>query len=67
MATVIVTGSAGYIGGQTALMLADLGHRVVGIDKSKCPKRLKSVFHDYIEKDFAYKDALMELQSTPNF
>ena len=56
--TVVVTGAAGYIGGQTVLMLADLGHRVVGIDKTKCPKRLKSVFHDYIEKDFAHKDAL---------
>jgi UDP-glucose 4-epimerase len=59
--TVVVTGAAGYIGGQTALMLADLGHRVVGIDKNKCPKRLKSVFDDYIEKDFAHKDALVKL------
>jgi len=59
--TVVVTGAGGYIGGQTALMLADLGHRVVGIDKSKCPKRLKSVFHEYIEQDFAHKDALIKL------
>ena len=59
--TVVVTGAAGYIGGQTALMLADMGHRVVGIDKTKCPKRLKSVFHDYIEKDFAHKDALIKV------
>ena len=59
--TVVVTGAAGYIGGQTALMLADLGHRVVGIDKNKCPKRLRSVFDDYIEKDFAHKDALVKL------
>jgi UDP-glucose 4-epimerase len=59
--TVVVTGAAGYIGGQTALMLADLGHRVVGIDKVKCPKRLKSVFHDYVERDFSDKDALVKL------
>ena len=59
--TVVVTGAAGYIGGQTALMLADSGYRVVGIDKSKCPKRLKSVFHEYIEQDFAHKDALVKL------
>ena len=59
--TVVVTGAAGYIGGQTALMLADSGYRVVGIDKSKCPKRLKSVFHDYVEKDFAHKDALVNV------
>jgi nucleoside-diphosphate-sugar epimerase len=56
--TVVVTGAAGYIGGQTALMLADLGHRVVGIDKNKCPKRLKSVFDDYIERDFSDKETL---------
>jgi UDP-glucose 4-epimerase len=59
--TVVVTGAAGYIGGQTALMLADLGHRVVGIDKNKCPKRLKSVFDDYIERDFSDKDALVKI------
>ena len=59
--TVVVTGAAGYIGGQTALMLSDSGYRVVGIDKSKCPKRLKSVFHEYIEQDFAHKDALIKL------
>ena len=59
--TVVVTGAGGYIGGQTALMLADSGHRVVGIDKNKCPKRLKSVFDDYIEKDFAHKDSLVKL------
>jgi len=59
--TVVVTGAGGYIGGQTALMLADSGYRVVGIDKNKCPKRLKSVFDEYIEKDFAHKDALVKL------
>ena len=59
--TVVVTGAAGYIGGQTALMLADSGYRVVGIDKSKCPKRLKSVFDDYIEQDFSDKDPLVKI------
>jgi len=59
--TVVVTGAGGYIGGQTALMLADLGHRVVGIDKVKRPKRLKSIFDDYIENDFAHKDSLVKL------
>jgi UDP-glucose-4-epimerase GalE len=59
--TVVVTGAAGYIGGQTALMLADSGYRVVGIDKNKCPKRLKSVFDDYVERDFSDSDALVKL------
>jgi UDP-glucose 4-epimerase len=59
--TVIVTGAAGYIGGQTALMVADAGYRVVGNYKSKCPKRLKSVIHEYIERDFSDKDALVKI------
>jgi UDP-glucose 4-epimerase len=61
MSTVVVTGAAGYIGGQTALMLADSGHRVVGIDRSPCPPHLKSAFDDYVEQDFAHKDALVKL------
>ncbi len=61
MKTVIVTGAAGYIGGQTALMLADSGYCVVGIDKSKCPKQLQSMFHDYIEQDFADKNSLVQV------
>jgi UDP-glucose 4-epimerase len=59
--TIVVTGAAGYIGGQTALMLADSGYRVVGIDKSKCPKQLKSVFDDYVERDFSDSDALVKV------
>jgi len=59
--TVVVTGAGGYIGGQTALMLADSGHRVVGIDKIKCPEHLQSTFDDYIENDFAHNDALVKL------
>ena len=59
--TVVVTGAGGYIGGQTALMLADSGYHVVGIDKNKCPKRLRSVFDDYIEKDFVHRDTLVKL------
>ena len=58
---IVVTGAAGYIGGQTALMLADSGHCVVGIDKDPCPEHLQSVFHEYIEQDFAHKDALIKL------
>ena len=59
--TVVVTGAGGYIGGQTALMLADSGYRVVGIDKIKCPEHLQPTFDDYIENDFAHKDSLVKL------
>jgi UDP-glucose 4-epimerase len=61
MKTVVITGAAGYIGGQTALMLADAGHKVVGIDKSQCSKQLQSVFSDYIEQDFSHKDSLVKI------
>lgn len=61
MNTVLVTGAGGYIGGQTALTLKDTGHRVVGIDRVKCPEHLQSTFDDYIENDFAHKDALVKL------
>ena len=31
--TIVVTGVAGYIGGQVALQLKDAGHTVIGIDR----------------------------------
>ena len=59
--TAVITGAAGYIGGQTALMLADSGHCVVGIDKDPCPEHLQSVFHEYIEQDFVHRNTLIKL------
>ena len=58
MATVIVTGSAGYIGGQTALLLKDAGHTVFGIDRRDPPKHLQGVVDGYLYQDFASDVAL---------
>jgi UDP-glucose 4-epimerase len=58
MATVIVTGSAGYIGGQTALLLKDAGHVVYGIDRRDPPKHLLGVCDGYLYQDFASDVAL---------
>jgi UDP-glucose 4-epimerase len=58
MATVIVTGSAGYIGGQTALQLRDLGHAVYGIDRRKSPQHLAEVCNGFLHQDFASDMAL---------
>ena len=49
---VIVTGAAGYIGGETALKLKDKGHTVIGIDRRPCPAHL-SCFDHYVQEDFA--------------
>ena len=40
---VLVTGAAGYIGGQTLLHLSDLGHEVVGFDRVNLAFNLVSV------------------------
>jgi UDP-glucose-4-epimerase GalE len=55
---VIVTGSAGYIGGQTALLLKDAGHEVYGIDRRDPPKHLLGVCNGYLYQDFASDVAL---------
>lgn len=58
MSTVIVTGSAGYIGGQTALLLKDAGHSVYGIDRRDPPKHLLGVCNGFLFQDFASDVAL---------
>ena len=58
MSVVIVTGSAGYIGGQTALLLKDAGHEVYGIDRRDPPKHLLGVCNGYLYQDFASDVAL---------
>lgn len=58
MSTIIVTGSAGYIGGQTMLLLKDAGHTVYGIDRRNPPKHLLGVCDGYLYQDFASDVAL---------
>jgi UDP-glucose 4-epimerase len=58
MSVVIVTGVAGYIGGQTALMLKDAGHEVYGIDRREPPKHLRGVCDKFLYQDFASDVAL---------
>jgi UDP-glucose 4-epimerase len=55
---IIVTGSAGYIGGQTALLLKDAGHEVYGIDRRDPPRHLLGVCDGYLYQDFASDVAL---------
>ena len=58
MSVVIVTGSAGYIGGQTALLLKDAGHEVYGIDRRQPPSHLQGVCDKFLFQDFASDVAL---------
>lgn len=48
---VVVTGAAGYIGGQIALQLRDAGHTVTGIDRRPLPGHLDGVMQ-FVQADF---------------
>ena len=48
---VVVTGAAGYIGGQIALMLNDAGHSVTGIDRRPLPRHLEGAMK-FVQADF---------------
>jgi UDP-glucose 4-epimerase len=56
--TIIVTGSAGYIGGQIVLALKDAGHTVYGIDRQQPPRHLLGVVDKFLYQDFASDVAL---------
>lgn len=58
MSVVIVTGSSGYIGGQTVLALKDAGHTVYGIDRRQPPRHLRDTCDGYLSQDFASDVAL---------
>jgi len=49
---VIVTGVAGYIGGQVALQLKDAGHTVTGIDRRPLQKHQTSLLDSFVLADF---------------
>jgi UDP-glucose 4-epimerase len=48
---VVVTGAAGYIGGQVALQLQDAGHSVTGIDRRPLPQHLRGIMK-FVQADF---------------
>ena len=48
---VVVTGAAGYIGGQIALQLKDAGHSVTGIDRRPLPRHLQGIM-SFVQADF---------------
>lgn len=58
MKTVIVTGSSGYIGGQTAIALKLAGHRVVGVDNRPVPVHLSKFLDHHVCQQFESPGAL---------
>jgi len=59
--TVIVTGAAGYIGGQTMLTLRDQDMRVIGIDLRSLPQHLTSVPDRFYQEDFGSEHGLSRI------
>ena len=57
---ILITGSSGYIGGQTMLMLKDAGHTVIGIDTVAPPNHLRGIPDRFYQEDFA-KDRGLQL------
>ncbi len=62
---VVVTGAAGYIGGEISLLLKDAGHEVVGIDRRPCPEHLSrlNAFDRFVQADFDSDEAYRMLIS----
>lgn len=56
--TILVTGAAGYIGGETVLRLKDSGHTVIGVDTVACPEHLRSTADRFYQEDFSNSYAL---------
>jgi UDP-glucose 4-epimerase len=50
---VLVTGAAGFIGGETMLRLKDAGHTVVGVDTVALPVHLGAISDRFYQEDFA--------------
>ena len=58
---IVVTGAAGYIGGQIALRLADAGQKVLGIDLRHPHSGLTSAFTEFVQGDFAEETSLTKI------
>jgi len=60
---IVITGAAGYIGGQTALAFKDQGHTVIGIDIRPLPENLRTIGLDrFFQEDFSNLYSLQLLE-----
>ena len=58
---IVVTGVAGYIGGQVALQLKDAGHTVTGIDRRPLQKHQTGLLDSFVLADFDSDTAFKKL------
>lgn len=58
--TVVVTGSSGYIGGQTVLKLKEAGYTVAGIDVRPPPAHIQSSLDHCYQGDFAQGEIALD-------
>lgn len=58
---ILVTGAAGYIGGETMLRLKDAGYKVIGLDTVVCPLQLRTVADQFYQEDFSQPRGLQVL------
>ena len=58
---VVVTGAAGFIGGEIMLRLKDAGHRVLGIDFAPMPDHLQGVADHFLFRDFDDQTSVAEM------
>jgi len=65
---VLVTGCAGYIGGQTAIQLRSQGHDVYGVDIRPLPEHLsqQNLFLEFVQDNFA-SDVVLTWTANHNF
>lgn len=60
---VLVTGAAGFIGGQTLLNLSEQGHEVMGVDRQVPSKELLKATPSWLTGDFATEVGLESIKS----
>lgn len=55
---ILVTGAAGYIGGETVLRLKDAGHSVIAVDTVPAPDYLRGAADRFYQEDFSKRYGL---------